>query len=92
VSKAKMQGAVPGKTYQWDQIHELIVSHSPNTSLVIVNLPDPPDFSSLSKDDDAKMSELLEYMNYMEGVAENLPRVMYVHGSGQEIINFDRME
>jgi len=28
----------------------------------------------------------------MEGVAENLPRVMYVHGSGQEIINFDRME
>ena len=33
-----------------------------------------------------------DYMNYMDGVAENLPRVMYVHGSGQEIINFDRME
>ena len=39
-----------------------------------------------------QMAELLEYMNYMEGVAENLPRVLYVHGSGQEIINFDKME
>ena len=37
------------------------------------------------------MSELLEYMNYMEGVAENLPRVLYVHGSGQEVINFDAL-
>ena len=33
-----------------------------------------------------------EYMNYMEGVAENLPRVLYVHGSGQEVINLDRMD
>ena len=35
--------------------------------------------------------ELLEYMNYMEGVAENLPRVLYVYGSGQEVINFDAL-
>ena len=30
-------------------------------------------------------------MHYMEGMASNLPRVMYVHGAGQEIINFDAM-
>ena len=86
VTKAKKQLAAPGITYRWDQIHEVIVKHSPNTSLVVVNLPDPPELSG------ATMDELLEYMNYMEGVAENLPRVMYVHGSGQEIINFDKME
>ncbi len=28
-------------------------------------------------------------MNYMEGVAEALPRVLYVHGSGQEVISLD---
>ena len=99
----------PGPTYRWDQIHEMIVSHSKDTSLVILNLPDPPDFAARAADTvadgaggggddaeaaqrDAVMAEMLEYMNYMEGVAENLPRVLYVHGSGQEIINFDKME
>ena len=87
--KTKPQGV----TYQWDQIHELIVTHSPNTSLVIVNLPDPPELSEHQELSPAEqMAELLSYMNYMEGVAENLPRVLYVHGSGQEIINFDRIE
>ena len=36
-----------GPTYRWDQIHEMILSHSPNTSLVIVNLPDPPDMHAI---------------------------------------------
>ena len=80
-----------GPSYRWDQIHEMIVSHSPGTSLVIVNLPDPPELAGdLSQEE--QMEELLEYMNYMEGVACNLPRTLYVHGSGQEIINFDKME
>jgi hypothetical protein len=26
------------------------------------------------------------YMDYMEGLAENLPRVMYCHGAGREAI------
>ena len=67
------------------------MTHSPNTSLVIVNLPDPPEaVAGLTAEE--QMTEMLDYMNYMEGVAESLPRVMYVHGSGQEIINFDKME
>ena len=37
------------------------------------------------------MDELLDYMNYMEGIADNLPRVLHVHGSGQEVINFDAL-
>ena len=36
------------------------------------------------------LHELLEYMDYMEGLAEGLPRLLYVHGSGQEIINFEQ--
>ena len=39
-----------------------------------------------------QMEELLDYMSYMEGLAEGLTRVLYVHGSGQEIINLDHME
>jgi len=84
------EAAPPAITYQWDQIHELIVTHSPGTSLVMVNMPDPPDMGKGTPPE--QMKDMLDYMNYMEGVAENLPRVMYVHGSGQEIINFDRME
>ena len=83
----------------------MIVSHSKDTSLVILNLPDPPDVGGpppaagadgellpAEVHAERQMAEMLEYMNYMEGVAENLPRVLYVHGSGQEIINFDKME
>ena len=31
----------------------------------------------------------VEYMEYMEGLAKNLPRVLYVHGAGQEVIQFE---
>ena len=40
-------------------------AHSPATSLVIVNLPDPPEMSA-DATPEQQMSELLEYMNYME--------------------------
>jgi len=75
-----------GPTYRWDQLNEMIVSHSPGTSLVIINLPDPPDILETATVAE-RMTELLDYMNYMEGMAKNLPRVLYVHGSGQEVIN-----
>ena len=73
------------------------MSKSQGTSLVIVNLPDPPELFGRDVEDGsyrkgATIEEQLDYMHYMEGVAANLPRVLYVHGSGQEIINFDHME
>ena len=86
----KIEMESTGPRYRWDQIHTLIQDHSPDTSLVIVNLPDPPDVQDSSQEE--QMAKILDYMNYMEGVAESLPRVLYVHGSGQEVINFDRME
>ena len=43
-------------------------------------LPSPPPFP---------LALPCRYMNYMEGVAEALPRVLYVHGSGQEVISLD---
>lgn len=39
--------------------------------------------------EEGRMGAYLEYMGYMEGLAEGLPRALYVHGSGQEIINFE---
>ena len=90
VKKIQAQVANPGPRYRWDQIHEMICAHSPGTSLVIVNLPDPPELDPQMSEEE-QMAELLGYMNYMEGVAENLPRVLYVHGSGQEVINFDAL-
>ena len=39
-----------------------------------------------------QMDVFKDYMNYMEGIAVSLPRCLYVHGSGQEVINFDKME
>jgi len=90
-SVKKMQHHVnaPGPRYRWDQIHEMITTHSPDTSLVIVNLPDPPELTRIGSEE--SYNELLDYMNYMDGIAENLPRVLYVHGSGQEVINFDAL-
>jgi hypothetical protein len=34
-------------------------------------------------------AQSVEYMEYMEGLAKNLPRVLYVHGAGQEVIQFE---
>ena len=31
------------QAYRWDELHEIICKNSANTSLVILNLPDPPE-------------------------------------------------
>merc|ERR1712194_710156 len=36
-----------------------------------------------------QLEQSVEYMEYMEGLAKNLPRVLYVHGAGQEVIQFE---
>ena len=35
---------------------------------------------------EAYNATMSEYMEYMEGLAQNLPRVMYCHGAGREAI------
>mmetsp|Transcript_28729 Transcript_28729/g.88048 ORF Transcript_28729/g.88048 Transcript_28729/m.88048 type:complete len:119 (-) Transcript_28729:539-895(-) len=34
------------------------------------------------------MDSYIRYMDYVEGIAENLPRVLFVHGAGREVIRF----
>ena len=70
----------------------MIVKNSPDASLVIVNLPDPPEMADADMTAAEQLSEMVEYMEYMEGLAMGLPRALYVHGSGQEIINLDHID
>ena len=51
---------------------------------MLINLPDPPEVHAGRNEEN--MPVFLEYMEYMEGLAANLPRVLYVHGTGQEVI------
>ena len=78
-----------GPVCRWDQIHDMILANSKGTSLVIVNLPDPPELTDPDVPPEEQLQELVQYMEYMEGLAEGLPRALYVHGSGQEIINLE---
>jgi hypothetical protein len=78
-------------SYTWEEIHDLIEERSKGTALVIANLPDPPapyaeDGSLHSKE--AYQEMVVGYMDYIEGLAKNLNRVMYVHGAGREVIKF----
>ena len=89
------QAQASGPVCRWDQIHDMIVTNSPNAALVVINLPDPPELdhglqTAMQKEE--KLKELVGYMEYMDGLVENLPRALYVHGSGQEIINLEHIE
>ena len=81
--------------YKWDEIHKIIETRSAGSSLVIINLPDPPVVTAREAGVDPKqlekvqLEQSIEYMDYMEGLAMNLPRVLYVHGAGQEVIQFE---
>ena len=68
--------------------------HQAGSSLVIINLPDPPVVAREADADPKRLAKVqleqwVEYMDYMEGLAKNLPRVLYVHGAGQEVIQFE---
>ena len=76
-------------SYRWDEIHDIIVERSHGSSLVLINLPDPPEVHAGRNEEN--MPVFLEYMEYMEGLAANLPRVLYVHGTGQEVIRAEAM-
>lgn len=81
------QGAV---SYVWDDVHTIIKEHSEHSELVIINLPDPPEVERVGGEyPPEEYDRMVEYMEYMEGLAANLPRVLFVHGAGQEVINFE---
>lgn len=77
----------------WEEIHRKIVERSVDSKLVIVNMPDPPEAERVAAEGscfaDADVSRMVGFMEYMEGLADSLPRVLFLHGAGQELIRFD---
>jgi hypothetical protein len=78
----------PPVAYKWDEIHRIIMSRSQHSSLVVLNLPDPPDVARVDGAyAEADMARMFEYAEYIESLAHGLTRVLFVHGAGQEIIH-----
>ncbi|VDM39167.1 unnamed protein product [Toxocara canis] len=58
------------------RLNELLLEHSSDSQLILLNLPKPP----VGKDG------LDDYMHYLEVLTDNLPRVLFVRGTGKEVI------
>ncbi|KHN73130.1 Sodium/chloride cotransporter 3 [Toxocara canis] len=59
------------------RLNQVILENSRNSQLVLLNLPRPPK----NKDEVVR-----SYMAYMDILTENIPRVLFVGGSGKEVI------
>lgn len=59
------------------RLNQVILENSRRSQLVLLNLPRPPKNKKEVVDD---------YMNYMGILTENIPRVLFVGGSGKEVI------
>jgi len=92
LSKTLHEAEHDAVSYQWEEIHNLIKERSVNSSLMVMNLPDPPSMPEAAKTDPEAHTQYLElitaYMEYIEGLTSSLPRVMYIHGAGREVIRF----
>uniref|UniRef100_A0A8R1DN24 Uncharacterized protein n=1 Tax=Caenorhabditis japonica TaxID=281687 RepID=A0A8R1DN24_CAEJA len=60
------------------RLNELLMQHSANSQLILLNLPKPP----LHKDQQA----LDDYVHYLEVMTDKLNRVIFVRGTGKEVI------
>lgn len=58
------------------RLNELILEHSSKSQLVLLNLPKPP----------VAKEGLDDYMHYLEVLSDKLPRVLFVRGTGKEVI------
>ncbi|VDM58947.1 unnamed protein product [Angiostrongylus costaricensis] len=61
------------------RLNELIIEHSINSQLVLLNLPKPP----RGKDG------LDDYIHYLEVLSDKINRVIFVRGTGNEVITTD---
>uniref|UniRef100_A0AC35U6Q0 Solute carrier family 12 member 6 n=1 Tax=Rhabditophanes sp. KR3021 TaxID=114890 RepID=A0AC35U6Q0_9BILA len=58
------------------RLNELIQEKSGDSSLILLNLPRPP----------VNKEGLNDYIHYMEVLSDKIPRVLFVRGTGQEVI------
>uniref|UniRef100_A0A0K0E676 Amino acid permease/ SLC12A domain-containing protein n=1 Tax=Strongyloides stercoralis TaxID=6248 RepID=A0A0K0E676_STRER len=58
------------------RLNELIQEKSGDSSLILLNLPRPP----ITKEG------LDDYIHYMEVLSDKIPRVLFIRGTGQEVI------
>ncbi|CAI4224503.1 unnamed protein product [Auanema sp. JU1783] len=58
------------------RLNELIIEHSLNSQLVLLNLPKPP----------RGRENLDDYVHYLEVLSDNINRVLFVRGTGKEVI------
>ncbi|CAB3406768.1 unnamed protein product [Caenorhabditis bovis] len=60
------------------RLNELLLQHSANSQLILLNLPKPP----IHKDQQA----LDDYVHYLEVMTDKINRVIFVRGTGNEVI------
>ncbi|VDD87242.1 unnamed protein product [Enterobius vermicularis] len=58
------------------RLNELILEHSSDSQLILLNLPRPP----------AEKEGLDDYMHYLEVLSDNIQRVLFIRGTGKEVI------
>jgi potassium/chloride transporter 4/5/6 len=59
------------------RMNHVLVEHSADSQLVLLNLPRPPH----SRDE-----VIGNYMTYLDVLTENLPRVLLIRGGGREVL------
>uniref|UniRef100_A0A1I7XQ97 SLC12 domain-containing protein n=1 Tax=Heterorhabditis bacteriophora TaxID=37862 RepID=A0A1I7XQ97_HETBA len=62
------------------RLNKVILENSPDSQLVLLNLPHP------SK---SRINFVHSYMVYLEVLTENIKRVLFIGGSGKEVITID---
>ncbi|VDN06525.1 unnamed protein product [Thelazia callipaeda] len=58
------------------RLNELILANSPESQLVLLNLPKPP----------VAKEGLDDYMHYLEALSDKIPRILFIRGTGKEVI------
>uniref|UniRef100_A0A183EVQ6 SLC12 domain-containing protein n=1 Tax=Gongylonema pulchrum TaxID=637853 RepID=A0A183EVQ6_9BILA len=62
------------------RFNEVIVENSGESQLVLLSLPRPPK---------RKEKVLSHYMLYVDALTESLQRILFISGSGKEVITID---
>ena len=92
VSMANLSEAVQTNTLEslreqhpdWSRLNRVILAQSSTASLVLINLPDVYLNDALHSQRHTK--DVVAYMQYIEVLSASLNRVLFVHGTGKELV------